>query len=343
MENIKLYDSGYAFLVDTDMNVVYHPGLEFGKTLPAVEPELYRTVQQLKEGNFQEGLFEYTHEGEKKELYFSVLNNGMRLVVTVPAKEMYQSVHNMLGETYLLLAVVMIASSMIIFCLVYLNIRPLLLLDEATTQIIDGNMSVEINYYAEDEIGKLAENFRKMVAFLKEHISYINDLAYKDSMTGVRNKTAYENDLAKLHTRISQGFHEFGIAVFDLNNLKKVNDKLGHEAGDILIKNAAYVICKAFAHSPVYRIGGDEFVVLLENDDYRACDACVRQMKTTAEAMNETLPEEEKVHIAYGIARFDEQKDSEYSDAFRRADKMMYEEKARMKQQAAAAEREKEG
>lgn len=52
--------------------------------------------------------------------------------------------------------------------------------------------------------------------------------------------------------------------VFDINNLKIINDTLGHDFGDILIIDSCKLICKVFKRSPVYRIGGDEFVVILE-------------------------------------------------------------------------------
>lgn len=76
---------------------------------------------------------------------------------------------------------------------------------------------------------------------------------------------------------------EFAIAVFDLNNLKDINDRLGHEVGDQYIKNACRVICDSFKHSPVFRVGGDEFAVFLENTDYWVRERIMQQFDSRME------------------------------------------------------------
>ena len=109
---------------------------------------------------------------------------------------------------------------------------------------------------------------------------------------------------------------------------QKVNDTLGHEAGDKLLKEAANVICTSFAHSPVYRIGGDEFVVFLKNEDYDTRDEKIK-------AFNEKIEKnllEDKVVISCGFDKFIPEKDKCYAELFSRADKNMYERKAFLKQ-----------
>ena len=58
------------------------------------------------------------------------------------------------------------------------------------------------------------------------------------------------------------------MGVFDCDNLKQINDQNGHDKGDIYIRAASQLICRVFAHSPVFRIGGDEFAVVLQNEDF---------------------------------------------------------------------------
>ena len=65
---------------------------------------------------------------------------------------------------------------------------------------------------------------------------------------------------------------EFAIVVLDVNDLKVINDTEGHEAEDKCICDACEIICRTFKRSPVYRIGGDEFVVISQNEDYERSD-----------------------------------------------------------------------
>ena len=96
-----------------------------------------------------------------------------------------------------------------------------------------------------------------------------NTLARRDELTHTKNKTAYHEKEEELNRLIKEGHEPFGIVVCDINNLKVINDTEGHKAGDEYIKASCTMICRIFAHSPVFRIGGDEFVVILTNQEYK--------------------------------------------------------------------------
>ena len=83
----------------------------------------------------------------------------------------------------------------------------------------------------------------------------------KDSLTGVGNKTAYIKKTNEINEQIRNGFKDFAVVMIDINGLKAVNDNYGHANGDLYIKGCCHIICEVFKHSPVYRIGGDEFAV----------------------------------------------------------------------------------
>lgn len=94
-------------------------------------------------------------------------------------------------------------------------------------------------------------------------------MATVDSLTGIKNKHAYAQWEEKINARIQSGDQEpFAVVVCDVNNLKAVNDLYGHKEGDAYIKRACARICGVFSHSPVFRIGGDEFVAILSGEDY---------------------------------------------------------------------------
>lgn len=153
-------------------------------------------------------------------------------------------------------------------------------------------------------------------------------LAYTDPLTGVKNKHSYLEAVERINKGLASGMiTEFGVIVFDLNGLKHVNDTLGHEEGDKYIKKGCSLICSRFAHSPVFRIGGDEFVVILEGSDYSEREFLLSEFDRKAE-QNQLIG---KVVVATGLDIYDDDCDSSFSDVFERADKKMYERKCFLK------------
>jgi diguanylate cyclase (GGDEF)-like protein len=154
------------------------------------------------------------------------------------------------------------------------------------------------------------------------------EMAYTDPLTGVKSKRAYMEAEAELNDRISTGaVHEFAVIVCDLNGLKVINDTLGHEEGDNYIKNACSLICRQFTHSPVFRIGGDEFVVLLENSDFADRITLLDDFDTQIDSNLRTG----SVVVSTGMDEFDPETDHCLSDVFERADKKMYARKRYLK------------
>ncbi len=156
------------------------------------------------------------------------------------------------------------------------------------------------------------------------------DLASKDALTGVKNKHAYLNAVKELDTQIKNGATpEFALLVCDINGLKQVNDVLGHMEGDAFIQKACRLICQTYKHSPVYRIGGDEFVVLLKGDDYRNRDSLFAEMRK----LMDKNKKEQEVTMATGMSSFDPSADGCADEVFQRADNLMYQNKKIMKQE----------
>ena len=160
----------------------------------------------------------------------------------------------------------------------------------------------------------------------------------------VRNKGTFTDYIQNIQDKIDSGEQvEFAIGIFDCNNLKVINDCYGHDKGDIYLKKACQLICKIFDHSPVFRIGGDEFAVILQNDDYKNRETLAEQF--TAECLryqnnpsqNESCEESavinewEQINTAVGIAVYDPENENSVTDTMRRADKIMYENKRNLK------------
>ena len=168
----------------------------------------------------------------------------------------------------------------------------------------------------------------------KERAAEMSELAHKDSLTGIRNKTAYDKEIIKLERELLRNSDlQFGIAMIDLNFLKVINDTYGHEKGNEAIKHLCALVCKIFCHSPVFRIGGDEFVVVLWGNDFNDREVLRTEFIQTLKDIdaNTSLEPWEKISAAIGIATYDPGQDSSVSDVFKRADTLMYENKKAMK------------
>lgn len=173
------------------------------------------------------------------------------------------------------------------------------------------------------------------VANMKVKVLAMDELANTDSLTGIKNKTAYATKIYKLDERIEAGNANFCIVMVDVNFLKKVNDNYGHERGNEYLVNACRLVCSVFGEEHVYRIGGDEFVVVVEGEKVSLCKYFVNQFKAemNRKANNALLEPWEKISAAVGIAFYDADTDQSADEVFKRADKLMYENKLAMKAQ----------
>ena len=179
----------------------------------------------------------------------------------------------------------------------------------------------------EDRRLELEEMIRREEEHERE-LGSAKQLAYRDSLTGVKSYNAYVEAEQQMDERISSGdVKEFGVAVFDVNGLKQMNDTHGHEAGDRLLQDACHLICARFKQSPVFRIGGDEFVVLLEGEDYKNR---VSLLQTFEEQADMNLCNGSTV-VASGLATFRDGEDNSYRQVFERADARMYDRKGILK------------
>lgn len=152
-------------------------------------------------------------------------------------------------------------------------------------------------------------------------------MANTDSLTGIKNKLAYSESEAAVNRQIQNGeLQSLAVVVCDVNGLKHVNDTLGHAAGDVLIKDACAMICEYFSHGSVFRIGGDEFAVLLRDRGFEEMQESVVAFNRRVEANIDT----DAVVVSIGYAAL-EPEDRQLRDVFERADKMMYERKQQLK------------
>ena len=213
--------------------------------------------------------------------------------------------------------------------------------DTMTSGIISLNMDKR-----EDEIGQIYNNIRgnqfdivdyvRNITNMREdldekdtRISKLSVSTFKDALTSVGNRGAYLKKLKELDASNDN----YAIVMIDINNLKQMNDTYGHRAGDWYIQGCCKLICDTFAHSPVFRIGGDEFVIVVEKQDYVDRQDKFEELEKAFEIsyQKETSKPWERLSASCGIA---EKSADDYSTdfVFKRADEMMYQSKAKFKE-----------
>ena len=152
--------------------------------------------------------------------------------------------------------------------------------------------------------------------------------ALTDPMTGVKSKHAFLMSQKEMDASIEEEAAEkFAVVVCDVNGLKVINDTQGHKAGDEYIISASRMICDIFQHSPVYRTGGDEFVVVLTGRDFLIRKELLLALHDRSVEHIST----KEVVISGGLSEYKPGEDSCFHDVFERADALMYEEKKLLK------------
>ena len=175
----------------------------------------------------------------------------------------------------------------------------------------------------------IEEDFQKR-EIQKRTLESAERMARFDELTGVRNNNAFREYTEGLDEKLktNPGDLYFSVIICDLNDLKKMNDSRGHSFGDEAIQRTSLMICETFVHSPVFRIGGDEFVVIMQGHDFENRASLLAALKE--ESYNNKIHRSGPV-VACGMADYDCKKDSDFSSVFKRADKDMYKNKKEVK------------
>lgn len=195
----------------------------------------------------------------------------------------------------------------------------------------------------EDEKEEHRKTLDRMLSIEKKQRKEIREaknMAYTDSLTGAKNNRSYIEAEDDIDARMANNtINDFAVAVFDLNGLKIINDTKGHEAGDKYIVDAVNLIREYFPDCPLYRIGGDEFVLFMEGEN------CKNRNKML-EDFNRRIEENVKsgdVVIAVGMDKYRPEMDFSYLRLFDRADKRMYDRKLELKEMSFNVNRNEKG
>lgn len=258
----------------------------------------------------------------------ATLKNGMTLELRADYKDIQKDIRPMMGNIVIAFLIVLFFSILYTILVTHRIVRPLKRLTAAAEKLAlgteDGSFS-DIPVESKDEIGTLSVVLKETYEKIREYTAYINALAYRDSLTGIKNSTAYTEAVNELNKEINRNNPQFRVLIADINNLKQTNDEYGHDIGNELIIHSAKILTSVFKTSSVFRIGGDEFAVLLRNADYDNYRSLIEELDEACAQDFISLPEHKiPISLARGIATYTPEIDAVYQDVFAKADHAMY-------------------
>lgn len=302
VNQITVYESGRALLLSSDKQTCYNPS------------ENIKITEDFTEAT-------------------ASLKNGMNLELRAAYIDIQSGIRPMLNNIIAAFLIVLVLAILYTFWVTNKIVTPLKKLTSAAGSITSGvQEDVNLIVDSKDEIGILSRVLNDTYAKIREYSTYINALAYRDSLTGIKNSTAYTEAIEQLNKEINLGNPAFGVIVADINNLKKTNDTYGHDVGNELIVRSSKILNDIFKTSSVFRIGGDEFVVILRGKDLENYHELLEKTDAAFTADRIMVCDETvDVSIAKGVSVFDPSIDRVYTDVFAKADQAMYMNKEAMK------------
>lgn len=327
VDEITTAIGGSAYLASDDWKIHYHAvGEDESYYIETHSSDFNPTFDMRLYDSSSEAIRMHKPDEEDEIMSFVTLRNRMKLVVFVDYKDAYNDRYNTM--IFLIFLSCTIGIVFIAFSVVTAHIlsKPIKALTSAAQKIGSGDFNIELPDSNIKEIRILSDTLRMSSDNLSKFTKNMEDLIYKDDLTHVKNKAAYTLAVNAMQHRIeTEPDLEFAVAMFDLNFLKTINDKYGHEAGDIAIKTCCKIICEVFEHSPIFRIGGDEFVAILTGKDYENRVTLEKELFDSIKHNKQSATHiYEAVSIAYGIAVYNHEKDPHYINVFSRADNEMY-------------------
>jgi diguanylate cyclase (GGDEF)-like protein len=175
------------------------------------------------------------------------------------------------------------------------------------------------------DIEALSGRIRSMHTDIKTYLDFVHEKALTDALTDIGNTTAYMERILALDEAISDGRADFHVVLFDINYLKYLNDEYGHMCGDRAIRGAAEVIAKVFGKDNSYRIGGDEFIAIVEGTTDDELAEKLSRLDEEIALYNEANRElDGDLSLSNGQAAYKPGEDRTYKNVFSRADQEMY-------------------
>ena len=264
VKSIRVYETGFACLCDEDGHIYYHPEIEGGDIQE--RSDQFDFSDLLKNPDSGDALIRYTVNGQERQMSFTTLRNGVKLLIIAPVKEIVSSWQRLMKEILIVIAIVIAVFAVILMLAMGVITRPLRRLTSASRKLAAADYDVELNYKSRDEVGELTEAFRQMRDKQKEYVEDLSRRVYTDDLTGLPNMRSFfllaeEHRAAMLEVGIQPA-----MLYFNLIGMKIFNRQYGFEEGNRLIQAVAQILRDHFGRRYVCRIGQDHFAAVVDEN-----------------------------------------------------------------------------
>ena len=292
VNSIHVYDTGFVSLLAADGHVIYHPELPIAGSLDALGMQI--DPEMLRRENSGEELIRYTVNGEDRQMSFSTLSNGMKLIVVAPAREInapwIRLIRAMLLIAAAVILVFVVASLFVLRAITY----PLKELTDASRRLADGDYDVDLAYHKKDEIGTLTEAFKRMRDQLGKYIRELNHQILHDRLTDLPNMRHFFDRAEQARKQMIAEGKEPVMVNFNIIGLRNYNRQYSFEEGDRLLVNFAGILLREFGDHRVCRFNGDHFAAVTDEEH-------VEEIVQTVLRECETVLDGKRMPIRVGI------------------------------------------
>lgn len=264
VSSIRVYDTGFACLLDDEGRVVYHPTLEAGSTIEQSGLPL-KGDEFKKEKSGSEQLL-YTVDGEKRQMSFTTLSNGMKLVITAPESEINASWMRLVRIVLFVTAAAIVFFAILVRIVMGVITRPLQRLTAASKRLAAADYDVELRYESLDEVGVLTSAFRQMRDQIKLYVEDLNRRICTDALTGLPNMEHFFElaEQERLHL-LEAGKHPV-MLYFNLVGLKHYNRQYSFREGNRLLCDIAGILSRRYGEKCSSRFGQDHFAAVTHEE-----------------------------------------------------------------------------
>ena len=327
IEEIEVYDNGYAFLLNKDYNFLVHPEYSKDEKLGNLVNE--RVLKYLSEN--KNGISNYSLAGQELVVAHTELLNGWILSVAVTREEIFAERFQLI---YLLGGLIIISGLIALLLSYLLKSKIFNPIEKAVgycQQIAEGDFSFAIDdnfLERKDEVGDLAKglgsikaNLQDMIQDLKDKNQSLKEASVTDQLTGIYNRRKLKSILEEVREQTLRYNKEFGIIILDLDHFSDINDNFGHLEGDHVLEKVASLIQENIREvDSCGRWGGEEFLIICPEVGLEAsCELATRLRKLISKADFSPVP---KVTASFGVASY--LKGDKIDTIIERADKGLY-------------------
>ncbi len=257
---LRVYESGFASLCDADGRIYYHPVMAAGATPELTKLNVSREL--LHEEDSGEALIRYQSNGQRRQMSFSTLRNGMKLVITAPVREINASWLHLVRTVLLVALLVTVFFAGMLMLFMRLATRPLVNLTAAARRLAASDYDVPLPYHGRDEVGELTDAFRLMRDQQKAYVADLNRRVYTDDLTGLPNFRSFFILAEAARDSLRESGNSPALLYFDLIGMKHFNRQYGFEEGDRLICAVGELLERRYGRQYICRIGQDQFAAV---------------------------------------------------------------------------------